>query len=116
MTPDFRTGVSLAEEELLHLLQEECAETIQAASKVLRHGWASRNPDDMEPARTNREHLEYEAGHVRAALTLLARRDCVRIEPLLDSMRRKLQTVRPYLHHQQDLPFDTPVTLVVDGT
>lgn len=111
----FQSGVSLAEEELLHLVSEECAEVVLAASKVLRHGWESRNPDDPD-AGTNREELMREIGHVRAATTLLARRGCITPERVLDAMRAKLQTVRPYLHHQQDLPFDTPVTLVVDGT
>ena len=36
------------EEEILDILQEECAEIIQAISKIKRHGYLSTHPDGGE--------------------------------------------------------------------
>ena len=46
------------QKEALDILQEECAEVIQAVSKISRFGL-----DNLKPgkAKTNREHLEEEA-------------------------------------------------------
>ena len=55
------------EEERLAVLAEECAEVTQCICKVLRHGYASRNP--LRPdSPDNREHLQQEAGHLLAAI------------------------------------------------
>ena len=45
--------------EVMDILQEECAEVIQAVSKISRFGI-----DNMKPGKplTNREHLEEELG------------------------------------------------------
>lgn len=50
-----------AQEERLYLLIEECAEVQHAATKILRHGMASHNPDAIR-APSNRESLERELG------------------------------------------------------
>lgn len=50
------------EDEILSLLQEECAEVIQAVSKIRRFGWDSYHPND--PQKTNRVLLEDEVGDV----------------------------------------------------
>ncbi len=53
--------------EILEILQEECAEVIQAVSKVKRFGWDNSfggTPD-------NRSHLEEEIGDLEAMIELL---------------------------------------------
>jgi len=58
-----------AETERLHMLIEECSEVIKAATKILRHGWKSYNPDlPPEDRTTNREDLERELLDVKAVV------------------------------------------------
>lgn len=53
--------------EILEILQEECAEVIQAVSKVKRFGW----DNSFEGKPTNREHLTEELGDLEAMIELL---------------------------------------------
>jgi NTP pyrophosphatase (non-canonical NTP hydrolase) len=55
--------LTLADTELLVMLMEEAAEVQQAIAKVLRHGFYSYHPDDLEQ-KTNRELLEKELADV----------------------------------------------------
>lgn len=57
--------VTPQEQETLVRLMEECGEMIQAASKVLRWGWLSRNPDEVDGP-TNRERLFTEYNDMKA--------------------------------------------------
>jgi len=67
-------------EEVMSILQEECAEVIQAVSKINRFGM-----DNLKPGlpKTNRQHLEEELGDLVAMITLLEKTgivDTVNIE------------------------------------
>jgi len=87
------------QEELLELLQEELAESIQAICKVKRHGYESINPSMAEHI-TNRRELEKELGHVMNALNLLIERESLDMSNILSSQFEKRDTVFQYLHHQ----------------
>ena len=54
--------------EIMGILQEECAEVIQAVSKVNRFGL-----DNFKPGKpkTNREHLEEELGDLVAMINIM---------------------------------------------
>ena len=54
--------------EVMDILQEECAEVIQAVSKISRFGL-----DNFKPGKpkTNREHLEEELGDMMAMIDIL---------------------------------------------
>lgn len=52
--------ITEAEQERLVLLAEECAEVIQAVTKILRHGWES----SYEDGTTNLEQLRTEIDDV----------------------------------------------------
>jgi NTP pyrophosphatase (non-canonical NTP hydrolase) len=54
--------------ETMDILQEECAEVIQAVSKINRFGI-----DNLKPGKpkTNREHLEEELGDMLAMIDIL---------------------------------------------
>ena len=85
------------EEERLAILAEECAEVTQCICKVLRHGYASRNP--LKPdSPDNREHLQEEAGHLLAAIQRMLgvdlERSCVE-----DSRMDKMRSIGRWLHH-----------------
>jgi NTP pyrophosphatase (non-canonical NTP hydrolase) len=54
--------------EVLDILQEECAEVIQAVSKISRFGLDNYKPGKPK---TNREHLEDEVGDVLAMIDIL---------------------------------------------
>ena len=58
------------QKEALDILQEECAEVIQAVSKISRFGL-----DNLKPGKpkTNREHLEEEIGDLLAMVDILTR-------------------------------------------
>ena len=56
------------QEECLNILQEECAEVIQAASKIKRFGVVGKNPASTT---TNLENLEMELGDVLALVHMV---------------------------------------------
>lgn len=61
--------VTSREDEILSLLQEECAEVIQAVSKIRRFGWDSYYPG--QPEKINRLLLEEEIGDVREIMQIM---------------------------------------------
>lgn len=97
-------GLTAAEDERLSLLVEECAEVIQIAMKIQRHGYSSHHPDDEGDASgnftTNRQLLETELGHVQAAYELMLHEGDVVNGSVRKAMFNKLSHVRKYLHHQ----------------
>lgn len=60
--------------ETMHILQEECAEVTQAASKIFRFGFHTRWPDEY--AASNREKFEEEIGDLLAMVDILVE-NCV---------------------------------------
>lgn len=88
-----------AEAERLAFLIEELAEAQQAACKILRHGFSSRNPLE-EDGPSNREALATELGHVEAALSLMTRAEDLLIHHVEDSCIDKLASVQRWMHHQ----------------
>jgi hypothetical protein len=63
------------EKEILIILQEECAEVIQEASKIFRFGFESCYPTD--DSATSRERLTLELGQVLCMIGLLVERNVV---------------------------------------
>jgi NTP pyrophosphatase (non-canonical NTP hydrolase) len=74
------------EHEILSITQEECAEIIQAISKVFRFGL-----DTEWNGETNREHLEEELGDVMAMIHLLELSGIVSSEGVHQSSKRKME-------------------------
>ena len=62
------------ENEIMDILQEECAEVIQAVSKVRRFGIDNYKPGKPK---TNREHLEEELGDLLAMVDIMLEQDIV---------------------------------------
>ena len=62
------------EKEVMDILQEECAEVIQAVSKVSRFGI-----DNYKPGKplTNRAHLEEELGDLLAMVDIMKEMDII---------------------------------------
>lgn len=77
------------QKEVFAIAQEECAEVIQAISKITRFGLAN---DHMGV--TNKEHLEEEVGDLMCMLNLLDEFDLVdwtRVSIHAQNKRKKLQ-------------------------
>ena len=77
--------------EVMDILQEECAEVIQAVSKISRFGL-----DNLKPGKpkTNREHLDEELGDLYAMIEILQELDVVswtNIEQAAEDKREKLK-------------------------
>ena len=93
-------GLSKAEYERLALLIEECGEVIQAAAKVLRHGYHSHHPN-ISDGPNNRGNLEKELGDLSAAVCLMNKaRDINLHEDVAACADLKWKNVQKYLHHQ----------------
>jgi len=77
--------------EVMDILQEECAEVIQAVSKIRRFGIDNAKPGKDK---TNREHLEDEIGDLYAMIDILQELDIVSwsgIEKAAEAKREKLK-------------------------
>lgn len=100
MSRAYNTLLTRAQEERLHLLMEECGETVQAASKVLRHGYASVNPLRYDTRRDNRMDLEKECGHVRHSMIRLCEAGDLNRVAIHDAAEAKATEVEQWLHFQ----------------
>lgn len=91
-----------AERELLVMLMEEAGEVVQAAAKVLRHGWESVNPHDPLLV-SNRDALDLELRNVLAVLELMRRSRHVDARfgrPVGVSFMKLVERKLAYTHHQ----------------
>jgi NTP pyrophosphatase (non-canonical NTP hydrolase) len=79
--------------EILLITQEECAEVIQAISKISRFGLDAKHPDRVE---TNREHLEEEVGDLLAMIDLLIINSVVSEDNLNAARRKKFAKLRQW--------------------
>ena len=72
--------------EIMNILQEECAEVIQAVSKINRFGINNFKPGKPK---TNGEHLEEELGDVLAMIDLLVETRVVSKDKLAEANQAK---------------------------
>ena len=74
--------------EVMDILQEECAEVIQAVSKIRRFGIDNTKHG---VGQTNREHLEEEVGDMLAMIDILLINDVVSWGNLHQAKRAKIE-------------------------
>ena len=79
---------------ILQILQEECAEVIQATSKVFRFGLFDTHPDT--PSKTNTLPLEEELGDVLAMIDLLATHKVISYSNVVQFKQRKFNKLRTW--------------------
>jgi len=90
---------SLAEAERLHLLIEECGEVIQAATKVLRHGYDSVHPfitDSLD----NTGYFEFELGDLSAIIGIMIRSGDISGLEITKHQEDKIHRLPKWTHHQ----------------
>ena len=77
--------------EAMDILQEECAEVIQAVSKINRFGL-----DNLKPGKpkTNREHLEEELGDMLAMIDILQSMDIVSYTNIEKASEAKIEKLK----------------------
>jgi hypothetical protein len=97
LLPGAPPGLTPAEIERLAMLMEECGEVVQAAGKVLRHGYLSVSPFGGP---NNRVTLERELGDLTAAMDLLKGAGDVRPGDVRDYRKRKRAGLQKWTHHQ----------------
>jgi len=77
--------------EVMNILSEECAEVIQAVSKINRFGMDNYKPGKPK---TNRQHLEEELGDLMTMIDILQEMDVVsyaNIEKAAEAKHEKLK-------------------------
>jgi len=81
------------EKEVMDILQEECAEVIQAVSKVSRFGI-----DNYKPGKplTNREHLEEELGDLLAMVDIMLEQGIVSQGNLEVAKQAKIEKLKKW--------------------
>jgi len=89
-----------AEAERLALLAEELCEAGQAINKILRHGYESYNPHEVN-GMSNRAKLQHECGHVHAALWLMAETGDIDEAAMEAEAELKFSRVLQWMHHQE---------------
>jgi len=94
-------GLTDAEEERLECLAEEAGEIVQAAMKVLRHGYASYHPDDPQRI-TNRVKLGAEIGNLKFVLGRMETLCDLSIDDILAGVVSKAEHWPIYTHHQEE--------------
>jgi NTP pyrophosphatase (non-canonical NTP hydrolase) len=79
--------------EVMDILQEECAEVIQAVSKIRRFGIDNTKPGKDQ---TNREHFEEEVGDVLAMIDILLINNVVSWGNLHKAKRAKIEKLKKW--------------------
>lgn len=79
--------------EVMDILQEECAEVIQAVSKISRFGI-----DNIKPGKpkTNRQHLEEELGDMLAMIDIMLEKSVISLEHLEIAKRAKIEKLKQW--------------------
>ena len=84
-------------EEVMNILSEECAEVIQAVSKINRFGIDNYKPGKPK---TNREHLEEELGDLLAMIDILKGMGVVSNNNLELAKRAKIEKLKQWSNIQ----------------
>lgn len=84
-------------EEVMNILSEECAEVIQAVSKINRFGL-----DNFKPGKpkTNREHLEEELGDMLAMIDILCSKGVIELDNLRVAKLAKIEKLKQWSNIQ----------------
>jgi NTP pyrophosphatase (non-canonical NTP hydrolase) len=79
--------------EAMDILQEECAEVIQAVSKISRFGIDNYKPGKPK---TNREHLEEELGDMLAMIDILKEMNVVSWDNMEVAKQAKIEKLKKW--------------------
>jgi NTP pyrophosphatase (non-canonical NTP hydrolase) len=77
--------------EVMDILQEECAEVVQAVSKCRRFGLDNSKPNKPK---TNRQHLAEELGDLQAMIKLAQEFGIVDKEEVAEATKAKIEKLK----------------------
>lgn len=97
-------NLSEAEAEALTITIEECAEVIQACTKMLRFGKFSKNPNDVDPI-NNKEQLEIELGQLVYMTDILLARYLIDWDEVEKSRIKKKENLDRYSNFHKNFTF-----------
>ena len=80
--------------ETLVILQEECAEVIQATSKILRFGFDSRYP--TEESASTKDCLEMEVGQLLCMIGILVDKGVIDENAMMTAMEHKNEKLKTW--------------------
>lgn len=83
--------MNTVEKEILLISQEECAEVIQAISKVFRFGFT-----DVHNGVSNQEHLDEEVGDLLCMIDLMLRYNMINEDAVLAAKDAKLEKLNQW--------------------
>ena len=86
--------------ERLAILSEECGEVIQIIGKIMRHGYDSRHPNDINGL-NNRNMLEKELGDLMFCFQFLHNYADVSFENICNYADQKAVNITEYLHYNE---------------
>jgi NTP pyrophosphatase (non-canonical NTP hydrolase) len=92
-----KTSMNPQTKEVMDILQEECAEVIQAVSKISRFGLDNYKPGKPK---TNREHLEEELGDMLAMIDILHSMDIVSYANIERAQSAKIEKLKKWSNIQ----------------
>lgn len=81
------------EKEILSIAQEECAEVIQAISKVFRFGFDAKHPNE---SLNNRQRLEEEVGDLQCMISLMIEFGLVSEHNLMKAEHKKFDKLKQW--------------------
>jgi NTP pyrophosphatase (non-canonical NTP hydrolase) len=81
--------MNIKETEIILIAQEECAEVIQAISKVNRFGI-----DDIHNGKSNRDHLEEEIGDLMCMFELMIENGIIQKQSVDNAKERKIAKLK----------------------
>ena len=81
------------ENEIMDIAQEECAEVIQAISKVRRFGFDGKHPDKTF---NNREHLEEEIGDLCCMFDLMREHNMINWANVITASENKRKKLKEW--------------------
>jgi NTP pyrophosphatase (non-canonical NTP hydrolase) len=81
--------MNIKETEIILIAQEECAEVIQAISKVNRFGI-----DDIHNGKSNRDHLEEEIGDLMCMFELMLENGIIQKQSVDNAKERKIAKLK----------------------
>jgi NTP pyrophosphatase (non-canonical NTP hydrolase) len=81
--------------DLLSICTEECAEVVQAISKIQRFGWDNKNPIDPNSI-TNRDHLIEEMGDLMCMIGLVIQEYNLNQSKLETAVKAKLKKLEKW--------------------
>ena len=92
-----KSDINPENNEVMDILQEECAEVIQAVSKIRRFGMDNAKHNTGQ---TNREHLEEELGDMLAMIDILMANDLISWGNLHVAKRAKIEKLKKWSNIQ----------------